>query len=83
MLGCDLVVSGAKKVLGAVRAGITHIVIPRENEPDLEDLPAEVRKSLTVSVVDTLAEALAVTLRDTVLRDGRLWFGEQQSVPLH
>jgi ATP-dependent Lon protease len=82
--GRVLPIGGLKeKVLGAVRSGITHIVIPRENEPDLEDLPSEVRKSLTVSVVDTLAEALAVTLRDTVLRDGRLWFGEQPGVPLH
>jgi ATP-dependent Lon protease len=82
--GRVLPIGGLKeKVLGAVRSGITHIVIPRENEPDLEDLPAEVRKTLTVSVVDTLAEALAVTLRDTVLRDGRLWFGEQPGVPLH
>ena len=28
-----------EKILGAVRAGITRIVIPKENEPDLEDLP--------------------------------------------
>jgi len=46
--------------------------------PDLDDLPAEVRDSLVVSPVDTLAEALSITLRDTYLRDGRLWFGEHQ-----
>jgi ATP-dependent Lon protease len=70
-----LPIGGLKeKVLGAVRAGITHIVIPRENEPDLDDLPAEVRETLTVSAVDTLAEALAITLRDTTLRDGRLLY---------
>jgi ATP-dependent Lon protease len=75
--GRVLPIGGLKeKVLGAVRAGITHIVIPRDNEPDLDDLPAEVRDRLTVSAVDTLSEALAITLRDTVLRDGRLWFGE-------
>ena len=74
--GRVLPIGGLKeKVLGAVRAGITHVVIPRENEADLDDLPAEVRERLTVTAVDTLAEALAVTLRDTVLRDGRLWFG--------
>jgi ATP-dependent Lon protease len=72
-----LPIGGLKeKVLGAVRAGITHIVIPRDNEADLEDLPTDVRDKLTVSAVDTLAEALSITLRDTTLRDGRLWFGE-------
>jgi ATP-dependent Lon protease len=75
--GRVLPIGGLKeKVLGAVRAGITHIVIPRDNEPDLDDLPAEVRSRLVVSPVDTLAAALAITLRDTTLRDGRLWFGE-------
>jgi ATP-dependent Lon protease len=73
--GRVLPIGGLKeKVLGAVRAGITHVVIPRDNEADLEDLPAEVRDRLEVSPVDTLGEALAITLRDTVLRDGRLLF---------
>ena len=76
--GRVLPIGGLKeKVLGAVRAGITHIVIPRDNEPDLDDLPKDVRDKLVVSPVDTLAEALSITLRDTTLRDGRLWFGEQ------
>jgi ATP-dependent Lon protease len=75
--GRVLPIGGLKeKILGAVRAGITHIVIPRDNEPDLDDLPAEVRGKLEVTAVDTLVEALAVTLRDTVLRDGRLLFGD-------
>ncbi|HUQ00934.1 MAG TPA: endopeptidase La [Kofleriaceae bacterium] len=71
--GRVLPIGGLKeKVLGAVRAGITEIVIPRDNEADLDDLPTEVRDQLTVSAVDTLAEALAITLRDTSLRGGRL-----------
>jgi ATP-dependent Lon protease len=74
--GRVLPIGGLKeKVLGAVRAGITHIVIPRDNEGDLADLPVEVRDKLAVSPVDTLAEALSITLRDTTLRDGRLFFG--------
>jgi ATP-dependent Lon protease len=73
--GRILPIGGLKeKVLGAVRAGITHIVIPADNEPDLEDLPDDVRARLQVTAVATLAEALAVTLRDTTLRDGRLLF---------
>ncbi|MGH9368133.1 MAG: endopeptidase La [Thermoanaerobaculia bacterium] len=74
--GRVLPIGGLKeKVLGAVRAGIKTIVIPKENEPDLEDLPKEVRESLQVFPVETLAEALAVTLRDGSLREGRLSFG--------
>jgi len=74
--GRVLPIGGLKeKVLGAVRAGITHIVIPHDNEPDLEELPREVREKLVVTPVDTLVEALAVTLRDTTLLDGRLLFG--------
>ena len=77
--GRVLPIGGLKeKVLGAVRAGITHIVIPRDNEGDLDDLPADVRERLVVSPVDTLGEALAITLRDTTLRDGRLWFGDHR-----
>jgi ATP-dependent Lon protease len=73
--GRVLPIGGLKeKVLGAVRAGITHIVIPRDNEADLDDLPADVREKLAVSAVDSLGEALAVTLRDTMLRDGRLLY---------
>jgi len=74
--GRVLPIGGLKeKILGAVRAGITHFVIPADNEADLEDLPEEVRRRIEISAVETLAEALAVTLRDTTLRDGRLLFG--------
>jgi ATP-dependent Lon protease len=73
-----LPIGGLKeKVLGAVRAGITTIVIPKENEADLDDLPKDVRDKLEVHAVDTLGQALAITLRDTTLSDGRLWFGER------
>ena len=74
--GRVLPIGGLKeKILGAVRAGIRHIVIPKDNEADLEDLPKEVRDEIEVSPVETLAEGLAVTLRDTSLSEGRLLFG--------
>jgi ATP-dependent Lon protease len=74
--GRALPIGGLKeKILGAVRAGITRFVIPRDNEPDLEDLPEEVRNQIEVNAVSTLAEALAVTLRDARLADGRLSYG--------
>ncbi|HEY4229227.1 MAG TPA: endopeptidase La [Thermoanaerobaculia bacterium] len=77
--GRVLPIGGLKeKILGAVRAGITQIVIPKDNEADLEDLSEEVRAKIEVSPVTTLAEALSVTLRDTDLQEGRLRFGTAQ-----
>ena len=74
--GRILPIGGLKeKILGAVRAGIQHIVIPKDNEADLEDLAPEVRDKLKVSAVEDLAQALAVTLRNTTLQEGRLFFG--------
>ncbi|MGD0991170.1 MAG: endopeptidase La [Gemmatimonadales bacterium] len=62
--GRVLPIGGLKeKVLGAARAGITEIILPKENEPELEDLPEEVRKSLSFHPVETLEEVLAIALR--------------------
>jgi len=67
--GRVLPIGGLKeKVLGAARAGILEIVLPRENEPELDDLPEEVRKSLSFHPVETLDEVLAIALRS---RDAR------------
>jgi ATP-dependent Lon protease len=61
--GMVLPIGGLKeKVLGAARAGITEIVLPKENEPELEDLPEEVRRQLIFHPVETLDEVLAVAL---------------------
>jgi ATP-dependent Lon protease len=61
--GTVLPIGGLKeKVLGAARAGITDIVLPKENERDLEDLPEEVRSQLVFHPVETLDSALAVAL---------------------
>jgi ATP-dependent Lon protease len=61
--GRVLPIGGLKeKVLGAARAGITEIVLPKENEPELEDLPEEVRSRLAFHPVHTLDEVLAVAL---------------------
>ena len=66
--GRVLPIGGLKeKVLGAHRAGIKHIVIPKANEGDLEDVPAEVRKQLRFYPVETLREVLKIALvRDPV-----------------
>jgi ATP-dependent Lon protease len=62
--GRVLAIGGVKeKVLGAHRAGIPEILLPRGNEGDLEDHAAEVRSSLAFHFVDTLDEAIAVAMR--------------------
>jgi ATP-dependent Lon protease len=74
-----LPIGGVKeKVLGAVRAGITKIVLPKKNEPDLEDLPEEVRKTLEIYPVENLGQVLALALRGASFREGRLLFGDQK-----
>jgi ATP-dependent Lon protease len=83
-----LPIGGLKeKILGGVRAGVRQFVIPRDNEPDLDDLPTEVRDTIVVTPVETLGEALAITLRDTTFRSGRLtydaWSGTEPSSLAH
>ncbi len=74
--GQVLPIGGVKeKVLGAVRAGITKIVLPKKNEPDLEDLPEEVRKQIEVYPVEDLGQVLAIALRGATFKEGRLLFG--------
>jgi ATP-dependent Lon protease len=73
--GRVLPIGGLKeKILGAVRAGISTIVLPKVNEADLEDLPEEIRSTLTFHLVEQLGEALAHTLRGGEFREGRLQF---------
>ena len=61
--GRVLPIGGLKeKVLGAHRAGITTIILPKDNEADMEDIPEEVRNSLTFHPVSTLDEVFAIAL---------------------
>jgi len=52
------------KVLAAQRAGITTVILPKENEPDLEDLPREVRKQMTFVPADHVDEVIEAALPD-------------------
>ncbi|MBA3656358.1 MAG: endopeptidase La [Gemmatimonadaceae bacterium] len=61
--GRALPIGGLKeKVLGAHRAGITTIIIPKANEADIDDVPEEVRKVLTFHPVETLNQVLEIAL---------------------
>ncbi|HWB40118.1 MAG TPA: endopeptidase La, partial [Gemmatimonadales bacterium] len=78
--GRVLPIGGVKeKVLGAVRAGINRIILPKDNEPDLEDLPKEVRDKVEIYLVQELGEVLALTLRGASFREGRLLFGDEKN----
>jgi ATP-dependent Lon protease len=80
--GRVLPIGGVKeKVLGAVRAGIRTILVPKDNEADLEDLPQEVRDSLQIYLAEDLGEVLAVTLRGASYREGRLRFADDGAEP--
>ena len=77
LTGRVLPIGGVKeKVLGAYRAGIREIVLPKENEPHLEDLPKEVRNEMKFHPVETLGEVLAIAMRGGSLQEGKLIFPE-------
>ncbi len=67
--GRVLPVGGIKeKLLAAHRAGIDAIMLPAENEPDLEDLPRDVREMMQITFLHRVDEALAVVLTRTPQR---------------
>src|SRR5436305_2369167 len=73
--GRVLPIGGVKeKVLGAVRSGINEILVPKDNEADLDDLPQEVRDTLEIHLAGDLGDVLALTLRGASYREGRLLF---------
>jgi ATP-dependent Lon protease len=64
LAGRVLPIGGVKqKLLAAHRAGLTEVIIPTRNEPDLDDVPAEVREQLTIHALADVADVLAVALR--------------------
>jgi ATP-dependent Lon protease len=57
--GRVLPIGGLKeKLLAALRAGITTVLIPKDNEKDLEDIPANVKEGMTIIPVSTADEVL-------------------------
>jgi ATP-dependent Lon protease len=60
-----------EKLLAAKRGNITHVLIPKDNERNLTDVPAKIRKSLTIDVVNHMDEVLGHAL---VMEDGKNLF---------
>jgi ATP-dependent Lon protease len=61
--GRVLPIGGVKqKLLAAQRAGLTTVFIPQRNEPDLDDVPAEVLEALEVKPMTDVADIIAQAL---------------------
>ncbi len=61
--GKVLPIGGLKeKMLAAHREGLKTIVIPKENEKDLQDIPKEIKETLDIKMVETMDEVLRVAL---------------------
>ena len=68
LTGQVLPIGGVKeKVLGAKRAGISKIVLPKRNEIDLDDVPKEVRETMTFVPVEEVSEAFAQAFGERVI----------------
>jgi ATP-dependent Lon protease len=57
-----------EKVLGAVRAGITEVILPKENMADLDDLTEDQRGRIKAWSVETLMDVLAVALKGGLVK---------------
>jgi len=66
--GRVLPIGGLKqKVLAAHAAGLTEVIVPDRNEPDLDDVPAEVRDHMRFHIVTSVDQVLELALEPTAL----------------
>jgi ATP-dependent Lon protease len=77
--GKVLPIGGVKeKVLAAHRAGVKTLILPKDNEKDLADIPKNVLDSLNVYLVQTMDEVLKIALVEPLARG----MGEVQAEPV-
>ena len=63
--GQVLPIGGLKeKLLAAHRAGIKHVIIPKDNQKDLTDIPNKVKNDIKITSVDTVDEVLKLALKN-------------------
>jgi ATP-dependent Lon protease len=68
--GQVLPIGGLKeKVLAARRAGLDTVILPRRNEPDLEELAEDVRQDMTFVLVDTVDDVWAAAFPDGLVAE--------------
>jgi ATP-dependent Lon protease len=83
--GKILPIGGVKeKLLAAHRFGLKTLILSKENEKDLADIPEEVRDDLTIHLVDTIDEVLKYALADDIvdasIETPQIW-GPDSSTP--
>jgi ATP-dependent Lon protease len=72
LTGQVLPIGGVReKTLAAQRAGLKRVILPRENEPDLEELPAETKRAIDFILVDSIDDVFEVAF------DGRAGTGRR------
>ncbi len=80
LTGQVLPIGGVReKVLAARRAEIGTVVLPAENEPDLEELPPEVRESTRFVLADTMDQVLDAAFEDAAT--GRARYRRRNELP--
>jgi len=68
--GQVLPIGGLKeKALAASRAGLDTVIMPKRNEPDLDDLPDEVRQKMRFVLVESVSEVFSAALEPAGARD--------------
>ncbi len=71
--GKVLPIGGVKeKLLAAHRAGIKQVILPKENEKDLQDIPPDILESMGVRLVETMDEVLQVALERQPVPQGQV-----------
>jgi len=67
LTGKVLPIGGLKeKILAAHRTGITNVILPKDNEKDLQDIPANVRKAITFHPSSTVDEVLQIAFENKI-----------------
>jgi len=85
--GKILPIGGIKeKLLAAHRFGLKTLILSKENEKDLADIPEEVREDLTIHLVDTIDEVLKFALEsektEDVLHTPQIWSSDTPSADI-
>jgi ATP-dependent Lon protease len=60
-------VGATGKVLAAHAAGLTQVIVPERNQPDLDDVPSDVREQMQFHIVGSVDQVLALALEPTEL----------------
>jgi ATP-dependent Lon protease len=68
-------------VLAAHRAGIKTVILPRDNEKDLKDIPDSVLESLKIEFVEHMDQVLQIALEGPIRKEGREEYVKDQQPP--